>query len=438
MDLISGFYNVPLHEDHKKYTAFSSPFGPHEYNRMPQGLSNSPATFMRMKMVFSHLKNHNLKLAPRKMPLPANNCKVSRARHLPVFRAVLSQLQPGEKVARPVAFARAICDKFSHWLKGRHFTAWSDNNSLTYILTKPRLDACEQRWVAKLAAYDFDLKYVPGCKNNVADALSHEPFVKSSIGHRLLKEPHLSLNQSSKQVARCSWDKFFCIYGFPKRIHSDQGANFVCKWPQMLQMLTFCYNCTAHETTGFAPFYLMFGRIPRLPIDIMFHHVLENDSIVSHHEFVNHLRSDLSKGLTDCSAACLWIRDAVTGREKVVHRNMLLLPVDFLSFPEPTGSQGVSGESQSAVPCGSDHCSVVDNQEQAQSRTMNRLMQSPAQVEEESESVSDSSDLSNTSLVLAMDTGQSEELPNCAADDSEHLISPTTHAHNSSSDYCFK
>lgn len=67
------------------------------------------------------------------------------------------------------------------------------------------------------------------------------------------------------------------------------------KWPQMLRMLTFCCNCTVHETTGFAPFYLMFGRIPRLPIDIMFHHVLENDSIVSHHEFMNHLRKDLSE-----------------------------------------------------------------------------------------------------------------------------------------------
>uniref|UniRef100_A0A3Q2XGQ9 ribonuclease H n=1 Tax=Hippocampus comes TaxID=109280 RepID=A0A3Q2XGQ9_HIPCM len=100
MDLTSGFYNVPLFEDHKKYTAFSSPFGLHEYNRMPQGLSNSPATFMRMmlsifgdknftsllcylddlmvfgpteqsalerlEMVFSRLKNHNLRLAPKK------------------------------------------------------------------------------------------------------------------------------------------------------------------------------------------------------------------------------------------------------------------------------------------------------------------------------------------------------------------------------------
>jgi hypothetical protein len=57
MDLTSVFYNVPLHEAHKKYTAFSSPFGIHEYNRMPQGLSNSPATFMRMMLSISGDEN---------------------------------------------------------------------------------------------------------------------------------------------------------------------------------------------------------------------------------------------------------------------------------------------------------------------------------------------------------------------------------------------
>ena len=97
MDLMSGYYNVPLQEEHKKYTAFT--FGLHEYNRLPQGLSNSPGTFMRMisifgdenfssvlcylddlivfapsesvalqclEMIFSRLSSHNLKLAPKK------------------------------------------------------------------------------------------------------------------------------------------------------------------------------------------------------------------------------------------------------------------------------------------------------------------------------------------------------------------------------------
>ena len=40
-------------------------------------------------------------------------------------------------------------------------------------MTKPKLDASEQRWVArKLAQYTFDLKHIPGTKNTVANALS--------------------------------------------------------------------------------------------------------------------------------------------------------------------------------------------------------------------------------------------------------------------------
>ena len=103
MDLTSGFYNIPMHEDDKKYTAFTTPLGLHEFNRMPQGLCNSPASFMRMMMgifgdmnfskllcylddllvyapsesealsrlrtVFERLRGNNLKLAPKKCHL---------------------------------------------------------------------------------------------------------------------------------------------------------------------------------------------------------------------------------------------------------------------------------------------------------------------------------------------------------------------------------
>ena len=67
------------------------------------------------------------------------------------------------------------------------------------------------------------------------------------------------------------------------------------KWPQMLQQLTFCYNCKAHETTGFAPFYLVFGRIPRLPVNVMFQHALTSETVVSHSDFVSHLKKDLGE-----------------------------------------------------------------------------------------------------------------------------------------------
>lgn len=78
-----------------------------------------------------------------------------------------------------LALKWSVCEKLSHWLKGHSFTAWTDNNPLTYIMTKPRLDACKQRWVAELSPYTFTLKHIPGPKNIVAGALSRDPFAKS-------------------------------------------------------------------------------------------------------------------------------------------------------------------------------------------------------------------------------------------------------------------
>lgn len=41
-----------------------------------------------------------------------------------------------------------------------------------------------------------------------------------------LAQAYLCPNQSAKAVAKQLWDNFFRIYGFPERVHSDQGANF--------------------------------------------------------------------------------------------------------------------------------------------------------------------------------------------------------------------
>ena len=40
------------------------------------------------------------------------------------------------------------------------------------------------------------------------------------------------------------------------------------KWQQWVPTLTHAYNCTCCESTGFSPYYLMYGRLPHLPIDI--------------------------------------------------------------------------------------------------------------------------------------------------------------------------
>ena len=72
-----------------------------------------------------------------------------------------------------LALKWAVCEKFHEYLYGtKPFEVFTDNNPLTYVLTSTKLDACGQRWVAKLANYNFSIKYRCGVSNTEADALS--------------------------------------------------------------------------------------------------------------------------------------------------------------------------------------------------------------------------------------------------------------------------
>ena len=41
-------------------------------------------------------------------------------------------------------------------------------------------------------------------------------------------------------------------------------------WDTKLEKLSFAYNTVVHAVTKFSPFELMFGRIPKLPIDLVY------------------------------------------------------------------------------------------------------------------------------------------------------------------------
>ena len=63
-------------------------------------------------------------------------------------------------------------EHFQTYLLGCCFKVCMDNNPITYFLTSPNMDAMKQRWINKLAKYNFSLKYQRGKNNTVADALS--------------------------------------------------------------------------------------------------------------------------------------------------------------------------------------------------------------------------------------------------------------------------
>jgi hypothetical protein len=49
LDCYSGFWKINIHEPHRENTTFSVPsFGPYQFNRLQDGLSNSPASFQRL------------------------------------------------------------------------------------------------------------------------------------------------------------------------------------------------------------------------------------------------------------------------------------------------------------------------------------------------------------------------------------------------------
>ena len=157
------------------------------------------------------------------------------------------------------------------------------------------------------------------------DYLSLEPS-KGNIENVLVITDHFtryalaypSKTQTAQATAKLLWDNFICHYGFPEKFISDQGRNFesdlikeLCKiagvkklhttpyhpqgngqcerfnstlcnmlgtlseeeksdWKSYLGCMTHAYNCTKHASTTYSPYYLMFGRHPRLPIDVEF------------------------------------------------------------------------------------------------------------------------------------------------------------------------
>ena len=148
-------------------------------------------------------------------------------------------------------------------------------------------------------------------------------------------------HKSTKAAANKLFNEFILQYVFPKRIHHDRGAELnsnlfkelhrlsgikssnttpyhpmrdglvermnqtLCNmlkslpengkydWKKYLQKLAFAYNSTINKSTGFSPFFLMFGRQPRLPIDSIF----QTDTVSpglknqTHKQFVNDWRN---------------------------------------------------------------------------------------------------------------------------------------------------
>ena len=148
-------------------------------------------------------------------------------------------------------------------------------------------------------------------------------------------------NQKAQTVAKCLWENFLVHYGFPEKLLSDQGPDFesrtikeLCSiagikkvrttpyhprgnpverfnrtllqmlgtlenkdkscWREFVKPLVHAYNCTRNDVTGFSPYELMFGRQPRLPVDLAFG-LPSSCEPKSHSQYVHDLKGRLEE-----------------------------------------------------------------------------------------------------------------------------------------------
>ena len=182
------------------------------------------------------------------------------------------------------------------------------------------------------------------------DFLSMEPDSKG-ISNVLVVTDHFTRyaqafptrSQKAHVVAKVLLEKFFVHYGLPARIHSDQGRDFESRliremlgilgirksrttpyhpqgdpqperfnrtllsmlgtlnqgkkrsWSQHVSYLVHAYNSTKCDSTGYSPYYLMFGREARLPVDLCFGTSPEGVEDACQERYVMQLKKDLQE-----------------------------------------------------------------------------------------------------------------------------------------------
>lgn len=148
--------------------------------------------------------------------------------------------------------------KWHAYLVGQHFKIQMDHQSLRFLSDQVAVTSFQQRWVAKMSGYDFEVSYRRGIYNRVADALSHQPQLEHSQYFQMSTSTAISSFLEQVQQSYVGDDKLQKIiqdiaqlqphnpkYSWDDRFLLRKGKIVVGKVPQLRQELFFHFHVNA-------------------------------------------------------------------------------------------------------------------------------------------------------------------------------------------------
>ena len=106
--------------------------------------------------------------------------------------------------------------------------------------------------------------------------------------------------------------------------------DFKNKWTQHISTLTYAYNCTCSNSTGFSPYYLLYGRHPFLPIDKEFGVFVPELSETITYKYFQELKKRLENAFQKANAFCK--KEALRSKQQFdrTAKSSKLLPGDLV------------------------------------------------------------------------------------------------------------